>query len=85
MLEDLVETHEGRELAAKDELDSGEVGVQVQSDNLLGLYAFPDRAHASHFMMEAAEEFVIETGEMGTANVFENQSLLGRIKSWFTD
>ena len=71
MLENVVGRFQGRELVNKDELAKSEVGVEVRSENLLGLYAFPDSRSASNFMQQAAEEFVIETGEVAMARVFE--------------
>lgn len=73
MLEDLVHHCGGRELLSKDEIAKAEVGVEVRSDNLRGYYAFPDGLTASKFMHEAATQFVIETGEIGMASIFESR------------
>ena len=73
MLENIVDSFHGRELVNRNELATSEVGVEVRSENLLGLYAFPDARSASNFMQKATEEFVIETGEIALATVFETR------------
>lgn len=70
MLEDLVQRCGGRELLAKSELKGDEIGVEIISANLLGLYAFPDRGRASRFLEQAPTKFVMETCEQGRGSLF---------------
>lgn len=62
MLENQLYRFRGRELLSHYELESGEVEVLIQSDNFLGLYAFPSRAHAACFNLDARRIVAEETG-----------------------
>lgn len=70
MLDDLAQQLNGRELAVREEIAPGEVGVEFASGNTLALYAFPDHGNARAFETIALHRVVYQTGKIGIGKEF---------------